>query len=49
MIRDSLESEAVSDYFDRLCSEMEACQLGLRQWSYDIHNNPMKHIEKIKK
>lgn len=47
VIRDGWESAMASDCFDRLFGGVEACQLGLRQWSLDIHNNPRKCIKNI--
>lgn len=40
--------ESDPDCFNRLFKGIEACQLGLRQWSQDIHNNPRKRIEKLR-
>lgn len=48
VIRDGWESSIASDSFDRLFGRIEACQLSLRQWSRDIHNNPRKCIEKTR-
>lgn len=48
IIREGWES-AVSPYcFERLFSGLEACQLGLCQWSQDIHNNPRRRIDQLK-
>lgn len=48
MIREGWESAETPDYFERLFRGLEACQLGLRQWSHDIHNNPRTRIDKLK-
>lgn len=33
---------------ERLFERVEACQMGLRQWSHDIHNNPRRRIDQLK-
>lgn len=48
VVREGWESAVAPDCFDRLFSGIEACQLGLRQWARDIHNNPRKVIEKLR-
>lgn len=48
VIREGWESAETPDYFESLFRGLEACQLGLRQWSHDIHNNPRTRIDKLK-
>lgn len=40
VIREGWESATDPDCFHRLFEGIEACQLGLRQWSSAMHNNP---------
>lgn len=48
MVREDWESAFDPDWFDRLFHGMEACQLGLRQWSRDIHNNQHGRIDQLR-
>lgn len=47
VVRDGWATGMAPDYFDRLFRGIEACQLGLRQWSHNLHNYPRKRIKHI--
>lgn len=49
VVRKEWNSIPASDCFDKLFEGVEACQMGLRRWSSDGHNNPRKKIEEILK
>lgn len=48
MIRNGWEAAAAPDCFEKLFMGIEACQLGLRLWSNQTHNNPRKCVKEIK-
>lgn len=48
VVKEGWESALDPDCFDRLFSGIDACQLGIRQWSRDIHNNPRRRIEELR-
>lgn len=47
VIKEGLKSARAPDCFDRLFTGIETCQLGLRQWSNEFHNNSRKQIETV--
>lgn len=49
MIKNGWESGVDPDCFEMLFRGISECQMGLRQWSSAIQNNPRKHIDLLKK
>lgn len=47
-IKVSWESLVEQDCFEKLLQGISSCQLGLKQWSGAVHNNPRKRIETLK-
>lgn len=45
VVREGWESALDPHCFHRIFNGIEACKLGLRQWSRNIHNNPRRTIE----
>lgn len=45
VIKAGWESVIEQDCFEKLCQGISSCQMGLKQWSGVVHNNPMKQIE----